>query len=544
MEAEVRGHELLTFHDYVRVARRRKWAIVLAVVLLVGAAVLFSLQQQRLYQASADVLLSRQNIAASLSGTPDPSVNQQPQRISATQAGLAAVPDVAERVLDAAGLDDRTPQQFLNASSVMPRAETDLLTFRVTDSDRGLAIRLATEYARQFTIYRRELDTAALERARVALETQIGELKRAKETKSRLYANLVSKQQQLATMEALQTGNTSLVRSATTAAQVQPKLVRNVVLGLGVGLMLGIILAFLWEALDTRIRSADEIGAALHLPLLARLPEPPRQVREQNGLVMLTDPGGSQGEAFRMLRTNFDFATLGREARAIMVTSALESEGKSTTAGNLAVALARAGRRVALVDLDLRRPYLARFFDLNGRPGVTDVALGHVALDEALVPIVVADPGENIDGASGNGRSRASIEGLLEVLPSGPTPPDTGEFVGTRAVAGIVEALRQRADIVVIDAPPLLHVGDAMVLSAQLDALLIVTRVKLLRRATLRELHRVLNTMPVHKLGFVLAGAEKEDGYGYGYGYGSGYTARPSVESEAEAKGEKEEVAS
>src|SRR5260370_36384733 len=158
---------------------------------------------------------------------------------------------------------------------------------------------------------------------------------------------------------------------------------------------------------------------------------------------MLDEPTGAQAETFRMLRTNLDFATLGQNTRAIMVTSAGQEEGKSTTIANLGVALARAGRRVVLVDLDLRRPFLATFFDLEG-PGVTQVALGHVDLEAALTKIAITDPStgrphKKHDGnGNGNGNGAAKhVKGVLEVLPSGPIPLDPGEFVATQALTEI-----------------------------------------------------------------------------------------------------------
>ena len=102
--------------------------------------------------------------------------------------------------------------------------------------------------------------------------------------------------------------------------------------------------------------------------------------------------------------------------------------------------------------------------------------------------------------------------------PSGPIPPDPGEFVGTARLTEILEHLRSHADIVLVDAPPLFHVGDGLVLSSKADAVLVVTRMDVMRRAMLGELSRLLHTMPAHKLGFILTGAEDEEGYGYGYG--------------------------
>ena len=187
-----------------------------------------------------------------------------------------------------------------------------------------------------------------------------------------------------------------LVRRAVGGAKIRPRPFRYGVLGLGLGLVLGIGLAFLRDAFDTRLRSSDEIGTVLGLPLLARLPEPPKQLQRDNKLVMIAEPMGGGAEAFRRLRMNLEFASIGHPQQVITITSALEQEGKSTTIANLAVALALAGKRVALVDLDLRRPALGKFFRLDGRqPGLSAVVLGHVSLEDALAHIPLdAAPGD------------------------------------------------------------------------------------------------------------------------------------------------------
>jgi succinoglycan biosynthesis transport protein ExoP len=504
-----------TLRDYVRILARHKWVIALSVVLVPTAAVLLTLRQTPLYEASAEVLLSRQNLVATLTGTEDPQAFQQAERVAETQAQLAQVPDVASRTLEAVAGADMTVDEFQSASGVEARRGADLLTFTVTHEIPRLAEALASEYARQFTQYRLELDTRALALARKEVETRLAELDAIGDTTSTLATSLADKAQQLRTMEALQTSNAFVVRSAGLATQVRPLPVRNGLLAAVLGIVLGIVLAFVWEALDTRVRSAEEIGARLGLPLLARLPGPGRRLRNKHSLVMLADPGGTDAESVRILRTNLEFANLERDARTIMITSAVEGEGKSTTIANLAIAYARAGQRVALVDLDLRRPFVGVFFGLENRPGVTDVALGRIELDRALVPVEISRP-----GGGENGRA---VLGELEVLPSGPLPPDAGEFVGTRALGAILRSLRDRFDLVFVDAPPMLKIGDPLTLSGRVDALVVVSRLKIVRRGMLAELSRVLATSPAAKLGFVVTDAGAEDGYGHSYGYGYGY---------------------
>jgi succinoglycan biosynthesis transport protein ExoP len=199
----------------------------------------------------------------------------------------------------------------------------------------------------------------------------------------------------------------------------------------------------------------------------------------------------------------------------VMVTSAAQGEGKSTTVANLAVALYRAGRNVVLVDLDLRRPTLDSFFGLEGRSvGLTDLARG----EAKLTPIKPPD----LDGPP-------ELVGRLEVLTTGPLPKDTGEFVGSPALNRVLDELRERADIVLIDSPPLLAVGDAIALSAKVDGVIILARLNLVRRGMLDELRRILGNIPAAKLGFVVTGAEAEqENYGYRYGryrYAYGYQA-------------------
>lgn len=516
-------NDVSTLRDYLRVLRRRMWVVILIALLVPGLAVALSLQQSARYKSSAEVLLDQQDLSTSLTGIGNPNATQDPARFIQTQVDLARVPTVADRVLKATG----AKLDFLANSSVTGRNNSNILDFTVTTSSPRASTVLATEYARQFTKYKSELDATPFVRARDVVRQRLNELTAAGDTRSSFYRQLQQKDQQLAQAVALRTSNAYVVRPAGQATKVRPRPRRSGIVGLGLGLAFGIALAFLWELLDTRVRSATELAHRLRLPLLARIPEPPRRIRKKNGLVMVSDAQGVHAEIFRMLRTNLEFANLERDAGTIMFTSSVGEEGKSTTVANLGIALARSGKRVVLVDLDLRRPMLGRFFESHGRPGLTDVALGYAELEDAIGLVLRSQNGNAPNRSNG----RSGVEGTLEVLQAGPLPPDPGEFVSTRAVSEILAGLRNRADYVLIDAPPLLNIGDAMALSAKVDAIVLVARLSVVRRPMLDEVHRLIEAAPAPILGVVVTGTEvEEDSYG-GYGY---YNYQTSTERQSE----------
>ena len=465
-----------------------------------------------------------------------------------TQASLASVPDVAARALAIANLHDRSPQALVGQTAITPNTDTNIIDFRVTDPSPTTAQLLATSYATAFTRYRNELDSQPIVRARQEVEKTMAGLAADGRKGSALYENLAEKDQQLETLQTLQTGGAVVIRKANPGGQVSPHPRRDAALGLILGLMLGLGLVFGAEALDTRIRTTSDLGSELGgLPLLARLPPPAKKLQKRDELVMVAQPKHNAAEAFRLLRANLEFVRVtGNDVRTILVTSAVEREGKSTTAANLAIAEARSGRSVALVDLDLRRPYIDRFFRLVGVPGIADVVLGSVELERALQPIdlglgsyATAAP----SAASRNGgRSPMAEGGALDVLVSGPVPPDPGEFVASERVQAILVRLRDSYDTVIIDSPPVLRVGDALTLSSDADGVVVVARLKALRRSTVREMRRLLSAVPTRKLGFVVTGPipGERSAYGDAYSYGYGYSSvEPTARAEAKGAGAK-----
>ena len=534
-------NESSSLHDYLDVLRRRKWLVLLAVIVVPAVAIALSLRQVPKYQASAEVLLSRQNLAALLNNSTDQSLAGDPARLAQTQADLARVPEVARRAVSKAGLKNLTSAQLLASSTVSAKSDADILVFTVKNRHPSVAERLATLYGRSYIAYRGELDTAALTRARRGVLDRIKGLEAAGDTRSALYASLVEKEQQLATMQALQTSNASLVKPADGAARTQPKPVRNGVLGLALGLLLGIGLVFLREALDTRVRSADGVSHRLRLPILAQIPQPPRSRRNRGTLAMVDAPETVSAEPYRILKTNL-LTELDDSVKTVMITSAVEGEGKSTTIANLAVAVARGGRDVILVDLDLRHPYLHTFFPAAGPDGLADVISGRVSVGEALVPVVLGGDGHGSDnsGAAHSPRSNGAGRhaGNLRFLRAGTLTANPGEFIDSGELERTLADLASRTDLVLIDSAPMLGIGDALSLASKVDGLILITRLNLVRRSMLRELDRMLSRSQTKTLGIVATGATSGDAYGYGYGYAG--ESRPQAEARQPAADESE----
>ena len=450
--------------DYLRVLGRWKLVFLLIVLLVPATTAAVSLSRAPTYQATADVLLT----TPVTGGQP---VFVDPQRVAQTRAQLARVPAVVDRVLDAVPDANLDQTEFLESSAVSTTLGSDLLTFSVENSDPRLAMQLATEYAHAFTEYQQQI-------------------------------------------ESTETPSAQVVREADQAPKVGPRTVRNGLIALCLGLVLALIIVFLADALDTRVRSVDSIRDALGLPLLGRLAAPPSRLRKEDGLVMLADPTSREAEPFRTLRASLDFANADHGCETIMITSAVDGEGKSTTVANLAVALARAGRRVVLIDADLNRPYVHRLFSLDERPGLTDLVLGDTGLEEALQPIGLTGEASELDHVS----RMMHRTGSLSVLPSGSALQNPDELGFENAVGRIIQRVQARADIVLVDAPPLL-MGDTIALSALVDAVVVVVRMKAVRMSTLEDMSRVIQASPAVKLGFILTGAAKSDGYSQQYRY-------------------------
>lgn len=456
------------------------------------------------------MLLSRQDIAGAITGTQNPSFTEDPARYAATQASLARSGAVAALAIRKAHISGRTASGLLQESSVTPDATADVLDFSVQDRDPAVAARLVNAYAAAFVAYQLRVQTNALSLARDQLEQQLSQLAKLGHKNSAAYHRLADSEQQLHTMQLLQSQDTVLSHPRA-GVQVKPRPSRDGLLGLGFGILIGLGLAFAAEALDRQVRTVEEVEEALGLPLLARIPRPPRRAR--GGIAMVEDPDSAFAEAFRRLATSIVFWNPDRSARTLLFTSALQQEGKSTTLANLGVALAALGNRVVLVDLDLRRPALASLFDARRLTGLTDVAVGRTPLAGSLFPL-------ELPGLEGSGQSLrewdSPSQGSLHLLPTGPLPLGPGEFVASDALAErVLEPLREQFDYVLVDSPPVCVVGDALRLAARADAIVAVTRFGLASRTSLNDLQRQLAVAPTPTLGVVVAGVRVPAGDAY-----------------------------
>ena len=285
---------------------------------------------------------------------------------------------------------------------------------------------------------------------------------------------------------------------------VSPKVTLNLVLGAVVGLIFGIAIAFFLEYIDTSVKSLEDVERFLQVPVLAVIPKDVGVLHKQSGM-------SPDAEAYRILRTNIEFNRKNPEDNSITVVSGGAGEGKSTTLVNLAYVCAQGGYTTLMIDADLRRPRLHTFFDINNSVGLTN----YLTTDLMLEDVILQTPVDN-----------------LYFMPSGVLPADAAGILNSRRMSELVQDVKQRFDLVLIDSPPILGVSDASVLASEVDLTMIVVQHRKLPRNMLLRVKQAVENVGGQVIGVVLNNVDIRSDNQYQY-YTSYYTYyAPSAEPE------------
>ncbi|MCU1496128.1 MAG: capsular exopolysaccharide family [Acidimicrobiales bacterium] len=536
MSTEPRPQDDLELRDHLDVLRRHRLLIVATIALAVLVATAATVLRIPQYRAGAEVLLQQEadrDVLAEGRSQQNPAYLGQ---LVQTEMQVMRSRSVRDAVAAELG---RTPDVSISAKD-----ETQVVVISAVRDSKREAAREANTYASVYAdISQRQTRTALTEasnairdqlatldrrveglhadlaelQARTAAATDDDELAALAVQEGRLRATIEAQEGSLATRRVALTeqidqlelaANLSQSRgvrvvseAALPGAPISPRPVRDIPLAAVLGLVLGVALAFVRDHLDDTIRTKEDLDRSTGaLSVLGLVPDIDGwRDRGQARLESLANPTSPAAEAYRGVRTSLQFIGLERKLRVIQITSSTVAEGKSTTSANLAVALARAGKRVVLVDCDLRRPRVHRFFDLDNAVGFTSVILREVPAAAAYVPVPDVP--------------------RLSVMPSGPIPPNPSELLSTSAAVAALHALDEEFDFVIVDSPPLLPVADSVVLAGYVDATVLVATS---RSTTKRSLTRALELLrqidaPLVGVVFNKVGGHSADGYGYGH---------------------------
>jgi polysaccharide biosynthesis transport protein len=504
------GSDVLNFSQALGVVRRRAPLIVLCVVVVAGAAFGFSKQQVKKYTATASLVFSNNQLSQQVAGLQAVSSgNQLPQQ--QTNLKLVQLGDMAAKTARLLG-SGLTAEKVRDSLNVSGQGESSVVDVSATATSPPLAAKIANTYVSRFVKEQQNSNHVYYSSALLLVNKELAGMS-PKQRLSPSGIALEGRAQSLGVLAELRNGSVEVAQAATIpTSPSSPKIARNTILGVAVGLLLGLCIAALLERFDRRIREPKDLEDVYGLPLLGVVPESSALSRSARGggdsRVAL--PSG-EAEAFHLIRAHMRYFNVDRELRTLMVVSAAPGDGKTTIARHLASAAARMGSRVLLIEADLRRPTVAQQLDISPRRGVSDVLIGSLSLAEAIHTVVLETA--SVDRPQGH---------VFDVLVAGATlPPNPGELIESRTMAALLEQAKSTYDFVVVDTPPLTAVSDAFPLLKKVDGVVIVGRVGRNRRDVAERLHETLTGAGAPLLGVIANGfkARRLGAYGYGYGY-------------------------
>ena len=498
-----------TLRDYLAVIRQRRVTIVLVTLLFGAVAFATTVGKDPVYESEAAIIVRDPSSGIGTIGVAELN-REQPVERAVTFAETVT----RKQILDAASR--RLGGRIDLSGKVSGRAEvrTNFVVIVGRDDDAAMSARIAQAVAEEVvTRRRRDVDEyfdRIVRRVRLRLRQEVrGSADLAKLARAEF-------EQQLVRIRAARdvSDPAEIAREARVpATPVSPKPVRTTIIGLLVGLTMSLLLAFLRDSLDRRLRGARDVADVAGLPLLGLVRD------HAMGKANIGDPSGKGDqeidfEAFRIVRMNLEFLDIDRSLKSVVVTSPLPGEGKSTVAASLAVASALAGKRVLLVEADLRRPVLASRFGLEPGPGLTDHLAGRAGPADILrtIPLTPA-PSVNGDGDTEGGEPRLP----LVVITAGTVVPRPAELLASERFATLVREVTEAYDLVVFDSSPLLPVVDTLELIPRVDSVIMCVRSGQTTRDQLTAATQALKRLPDRPTGIVVTGVKKRDTGEYGY---------------------------
>lgn len=499
----------------IKVFIGRRKLVAACLLAVTGAALIVSLLQTPAYEAQSQVLVAEQNAGTTLLGSGQTQSYSQ-EREFQTQVGVLQSRPIVEQVIGSLGLGLTAPD-LLKQVSFLTESGTNIATIQVTDSSPERAADIANAFAESYVAWSRELRRASIRAAVddvearlsetqqdiVRLEAQTGNGATADEQVSleaakSLYATLSEQLVQLQINEQLETGAGSILATAAPDPDpVSPKPVRDGIVGLALGLVLGLGAAFVAENLDNTIKTPDEAEQLYGAPVLGQIARPATGKDEGADLSVFQRPEGATAEAYRVLRNGLDFVNFEHDVKVVLVTSSVAQEGRSTVAINLAGVLAQAGKKTVLVECDFRRPAAGAFFGLRENVGLSDVLTG--AFDAAYV-LQRPEPHKN-----------------LWVLTAGRMPPNPSELLGSATMKRLFDQLAEWADWIIVDAPPVLSVADTSAVARWADGVLMVSAAGYTTREMAKASREMLAGVGARLIGIVIWGLKDRGGNGSSY---------------------------
>jgi succinoglycan biosynthesis transport protein ExoP len=501
--------------DALRLLRRQIWVIVITTVIAVAAAVAYSVLKTPQYQATADLRSVDQSEYLPVIGVGTGFNNLDPAKRAAQTAERVTTPEIVDAVSKDVKSDLST-SQVKDSVSAAVNPDNNLIALTARADSAKLAADLANAYAEETKRVLTDDERDSLRRAADGLQSQA-----KKENDVTIKLTTLRRAAQLRSIAEIARPVEIASLAGEPGSPASPRPVRDGVLALFLGLIFGTLLAFLRDSFDRRLNDPRDVQHQLQMPLLGYV-----QADALGGVGFVENGAGVESddalEPFRILRSNVDFLSSESRLRTLAVTSPLAEEGKSTVAAGLATASALAGRRVLLVECDLRRPVFAERFDIAASPGLSDWAVGNAEPPEVIQQVAI----DRLNGLPD--QVEEGSERMLTVISAGSFSPEPAELLASPQFSKFVEQVSSVYELVVLDCAPLLPVGDTLEVLPQVDGALLCIRLDQTTREQALAAKAAIEHLPERPIGLVLTGV-RPGGEGDYYGYYSSHPRSPAV---------------